>query len=1481
MRFITLASLLIIASSLSLLAQPEAERFKTNPALYTLRNPNPFYAERTVQRELNIKFKERSTLDVQLRQSAQTQGTLKTLRIGTTQIRYETSKFLFEKAKEKSRIGKVYALRLDSTYSESEIASILSALRSHPDIDYAEPVRLYELDDWTTPNDSAFASQWNLEKVKAVEAWAITKGNPQVRIGIMDTGIDYTHPDLIPNLWINPAEDRNQNGTFEPWDFRERRNPTTFQLDPNGITGDFDGIDQDNNGYADDVIGYDFTDQPFNVDHLNGASDYQFRDPDPFDDNSHGTACAGIVAAATNNTIGIAGIAPNCKLVALRVFTAWGGYGGDFAADRDIATALIYAADNNIRILNMSFGDVVLSPVVRDAVQYAYSQGVVMCASSGNAGGDQQRYPAGYDEVIAVGATTQFDTRTPFTTFGIRLDLCAPGVGISTTFPFYRGFYTPSFGGTSAAAPHVAGTAALLLSLRPNLTAEQVRGILVSTTDDIELEGWDHFTGSGRLNMLQALQSDGAPIAKILSPQTDEGRTAQTPIVVTGTAISPRFQSFTVDYRRGIGNQNQWITLATSNRPLIRDTLTIWNIVQPDSLLPDGDYTLRLAVRENTGRTIENRIRVVIDRTPPVITSLSALDVMVNDRHGVLIEFRTDDQCDAMVFYRRRNSAQPFSAFRFDGIRQRHSALLRESEVQPETDYEFFVQAKNLAGLITHSDTSTFRLNGFVSQIPTFGQTYLRERRDLRLPKGYFLKTMQDFNRNGRKEVLMNESRPFEGRKFGDLRRYEYNADSAKFILLDTLPRIQIPRSVADLDGDGRLELLTSAGGKTIVFSQSTPQGSPFGSIKFVDTTRGDLWGATFADTKNNGELQLLARRDTNYLIYNNAFQPIASLPNPFRSRENPRVAPLFEQPRAIVDDFDGDGKREIVVGDYDANFFAYEYSGSGNAYALNWRYQAGAGFIGGSQGITSGNYLGNGKRQLIIGYHSEELFDSLRNYATPIWVYECWQANEQDSLVRIWKQAFFNYRFKRFFESAVATSDLDKDGIDELIIVAYPNLYIFKWDAAGERFTPVWNYPLAQAQEVMVGDADGNGLNEIYFCDDLFSYAWEYQNFQGILAPVGVSGEPLSTTQIRLSWRRVQGATEYKIYRQASSAFPTYPFSVSLLATTTSTEFIDNSVNPNLFYVYAVTASDGISESDTSAYLIGRAVSLPRVLSASYANQSVRVRFSRAMQSPFQAGMFAIEKGGEVRYAQSVAVARDGEEAVLSFRYLPLDTGQYTVRVSGLRDVFNARLDTNFNTASFTVTAESQSAFYIVGREILSPYRISLTMNRPIDPATALPEHFTMKPDGRVKSVRVETDKLFLDLEGRPVGALGFNVSLIVRNLRSIDGLLIDTANSGNVATFSATKETLADVFTYPNPYSKASGVDYVMFANLTRKATIHIYTLNGKAIKTIEHEGDTGGVRWHLDTNSGEKVASGIYIYRITAEGVAEKMGKLAVVR
>ncbi len=110
---------------------------------------------------------------------------------------------------------------------------------------------------------------------------------------------------------------------------------------------------------------------------------------------------------------------------------------------------------------------------------------------------------------------------------------------------------------------------------------------------------------------------------------------------------------------------------------------------------------------------------------------------------------------------------------------------------------------------------------------------------------------------------------------------------------------------------------------------------------------------------------------------------------------------------------------------------------------------------------------------------------------------------------------------------------------------------------------------------------------------------------------------------------------------------------------------------------------------------------------------------------------------------------------------------------------------------------------------------------------------------------------------------------------------MTIDTANSGNIVTFTFTKENLADVFTYPNPYSKASGVDYVMFANLTRKATIHIYTLNGKAIRTIQHESDTGGARWNLDTNSGEKVASGIYIYRITAEGVSEKIGKLAVVR
>lgn len=255
-------------------------------------------------------------------------------------------------------------------------------------------------------NDSLYSNQWYHNKIGALASWENYTLKPEALIAIIDTGIDYEHPDLEGSLWINAEEDLNGNG----------------QLDP----GDQNNLDDDNNGYIDDVIGWDFTDAP----RLNSGGDDTNPDNDPMDEYSggHGTKIAGIIAAQTNNYRGISGLIPGAKVMNLRSGTADG-----YLEEDDVARAVLYAINNGAKIINMSFGDVVLSRFLKDVIAYAYSKDIIIVASSGNSGNDQVHYPSGLAETISVGATDQNDNRANFSNFGGTIDLVAPGVDILST----------------------------------------------------------------------------------------------------------------------------------------------------------------------------------------------------------------------------------------------------------------------------------------------------------------------------------------------------------------------------------------------------------------------------------------------------------------------------------------------------------------------------------------------------------------------------------------------------------------------------------------------------------------------------------------------------------------------------------------------------------------------------------------------------------------------------------------------------------------------------------------------------------------------------------------------------------------------------------------------------------------------------------------------------------------------------------------
>jgi len=353
-------------------------------------------------------------------------------------------------------------------------AETLAEFGRMPGVWYAEPD--YRVYAERVPNDPRFrdGSQWGLHNVgqyggkpdadiDAREAWNTITDASDVVVAVIDTGIDYTHPDLAANMWTNPGE----------------------------VPGN--GLDDDANGYIDDVHGYDFHDD----------------DGDPQDDVGHGTHVAGTIAARGNNGLGVTGVAWRARLMALR-FLSWDG---GFMSDA--IEALNYAVANGAAISNNSWGGLAFSQALLDAITAARDAGHVYVAAAGNGGSDRigddtdviPFYPAGLpvDNVIAVAALDRRDRLASFSNFGDEsVDLGAPGVGVYSTVP---GGYEMD-DGTSMASPHVSGALALLKSQHPDWTAAELKARLLDTVTPIPALAGKTISG-GRLNLANLIDGGG------------------------------------------------------------------------------------------------------------------------------------------------------------------------------------------------------------------------------------------------------------------------------------------------------------------------------------------------------------------------------------------------------------------------------------------------------------------------------------------------------------------------------------------------------------------------------------------------------------------------------------------------------------------------------------------------------------------------------------------------------------------------------------------------------------------------------------------------------------------------------------------------------------------------------------------------------------------------------------------------------------
>jgi len=399
------------------------------------------------------------------------------------QFKFSSVKQIFksQNSTSSSKLDNIMILKYGSSDDPQIVASKIKQLSN---IEWAEPKYVRKI--ILTPNDPSFGNQYYLNKDYLPEAWNITQGDTNIVIGIVDTGVDWPHPDLYANIWHNWKDIKSN-----------------WASDTDGIVGD--------------SIGWDF----------GGSGDGSGNptpDSNPIEDVPfHGTLVAGVASAVTNNGIGVSGVGYNCKIMPIKA--AEGDITDPSTGDPLIVfgfEGIKYAADNGAKVINCSWGGSGFSNFEQAVINYAVSKGALVVAAAGNDNSNEDFYPADYEGVLSVAATdTVGNKKSYYSNYGSYVDVCAPGNDIYNTFQpntYENG------SGTSFASPQVAGLAALVFSKFPNYTPLQVAQQIRVNCDNIDAEnpGYQFQLGNGRINAYKALTDTNSEAVRATNIQLSD-----------------------------------------------------------------------------------------------------------------------------------------------------------------------------------------------------------------------------------------------------------------------------------------------------------------------------------------------------------------------------------------------------------------------------------------------------------------------------------------------------------------------------------------------------------------------------------------------------------------------------------------------------------------------------------------------------------------------------------------------------------------------------------------------------------------------------------------------------------------------------------------------------------------------------------------------------------------------------------------------
>ncbi|MDT3739189.1 MAG: S8 family serine peptidase [Candidatus Kapabacteria bacterium] len=1342
-----------------------------------------------------------------------------------------------------------------------KLSQVYEIMKTDESLISIEPNYIFKIDkDDLKPNDSLYFQLWWIQAVNTEKAWKTASGKGII-IGLIDTGIDFDHPDLRDNLWVNSKEDINGNGRLDPWEYTEIRG---------GVAGDFNGKDDDGNGVTDDVIGYDFVNQEFA-----NFGDYSQPDPIPEDQGEHGTLVAGVMSAVRNNGIGIAGIAYNAKILTAKAFDITGNAESD-----DIARAIIYAVLNGAKVLNFSFGERNEAPIVYDAIRFAREMGCVMVGSSGNNGWNNQHFPSDHPEVISVGGIDETGRWYSRANYGSMLDITAPSVSILTTD--IGGSYKTT-NGTSLSSPMVSAAAALMLELNPGLTPEEVRGILQMTAKREFNAAWNVYYGAGVLDIGNAVNSAGASIFEISYPLHEQyiNKDVNPDLTIRGTAASSLFDGYDLAIGTGIMPE-QWIYESDKiNTQMIDGTLGEINL----SNLNDGIYTLALRVYQKNTNIIERRTYITITSASSKVdlTSFNAVDAYYNEKRVVIIGAVTDRKCSMILKYSKTDSDTTMVTRQFDFNSQYHTIVLGE-EILPDTDYN------GEAVFYTSAGDSTIH-KFIIRKKNDIFQTTNFSRKDYSLPRTYLLNEVSDLYNNGKKHLAVNDLSTLF---IGESRIYEF--DNNSFQLRDTSAEGWIAAGLGDSNGDGIPEIFAASDGRSTVKQGKSYGENPFGNEIYRSPVDSTFWAEQIFDLDGDGIDELIGYKyDNNLKNYYAVYKFMSGKYQLFTRAELPENLKNVSLTRgSAIADFDSDGNYELVFANTRGHLFIYEFKNK----LFSLEFVDSVTVASSIQFIEKPDIDGDGKPEIMQAYAGTNKLFGQNETGTPLWTVRVIKSSAPNTYDKdFWSENIYGVRIGAsrqgaFFRNGSASGDLNMDGKDEIIISAFPNLYVWTLDSIKGKMKPMWQYPTTLSNSAVIYDFDGNGINEIGISTFSNTSFFEFdKNFKGPTTPKNFEGWAETQTSAYFQWDAMPDAKEYILFTVDRTVNP--PQAVEQ-ARTSSINIVLKNLTPDTFYEFVLASfnpdlADNMSDFTEIVEIFTFPAAKP-ISVTDITSESLMVNFSGKLKGNYIKPEYFVvldSIGNFFSYAKTAIISND--TSIIITIDGSLISGKYYIKNYKFKDYFGNPVAERQMLFEYQPPVKDDE-LYMLSLQFVSETLLRIKFSEKVDVNTAQDdEHYKMQPIGRILYAEVdESDNQYVLLnisqEIRYNGARGKNYTITASDMYSQSGKPM-TKGAGNTLGFVISSDDLLKVYVYPNPI-KLSENPEIYFANLTNRATVTIMTTDGADILTLTESDGNGGIEWDGRDKNGNLLPTGIYLFRangtnLDGKSVFEETGKFVILQ